>query len=66
MAFGDYQYEIYFQGLSGVVPGLPMAFAELESRAQMALPPSVWSYVVGGPATSAPSAPTMRPSTGGV
>ncbi len=48
MAFGDYQYEIYFQGLSGVVPGLPMAFAELESRAQMALPPSVWSYVVGG------------------
>ena len=48
MAFGDYQFEIYLQGLSGVVPSLPMAFAELEAKAAAALPPSVWSYVAGG------------------
>jgi lactate 2-monooxygenase len=48
MAFGDYQLEIYFQGLAGVAPPFPMAFDELEARAQMAMPPSVWSYVAGG------------------
>jgi lactate 2-monooxygenase len=46
--FGSYQNEIYFNGLSGVVPQFPMGFAELEARAQAALPPSVWSYVAGG------------------
>ncbi|MGE4428413.1 MAG: alpha-hydroxy-acid oxidizing protein [Solirubrobacteraceae bacterium] len=46
--FGDYQNEIYLQGLAGVVPPLPMGFAELEARAAAALPPSVWSYVAGG------------------
>ncbi|TVS85393.1 lactate 2-monooxygenase [Mycobacterium helveticum] len=46
--FGDYQNEIYLQGLAGVVPSLPMAFAELEAKAATALPPSVWSYVAGG------------------
>lgn len=48
MAFGDYQNEIYLQGLGGVVPALPMVFAELEAKAEQALPPSVWSYVAGG------------------
>lgn len=48
MAFGDYQLEIYLQGLAGVVPSLPMAFAELEARAEAAMSPSVWSYVAGG------------------
>lgn len=48
MAFGDYQLEIYLQGLSGVVPTLPMSFSELEARAQAAMSPSVWSYVCGG------------------
>ncbi|HEY1839953.1 MAG TPA: alpha-hydroxy-acid oxidizing protein [Mycobacterium sp.] len=48
MAFGDYQNEIYFQGLAGVAPPLPMVFAELAARAELALPPSVWSYVAGG------------------
>ena len=33
MAFGDYQLEIYLQGLSGIVPTLPMAFAEWEAKA---------------------------------
>jgi lactate 2-monooxygenase len=46
--FGDYQNEIYLQGLAGVVPALPMAFTELEAKAATALPPSVWSYVAGG------------------
>lgn len=46
--FGDYQNEIYFQGLAGVVPPLPMTFAELEAKAEHVLPPSVWSYVAGG------------------
>jgi lactate 2-monooxygenase len=48
MAFGDYQLEIYLQGLSGVLPSLPMAFAELEAKAQAAMSPSLWSYVAGG------------------
>ncbi|MFE3025394.1 lactate 2-monooxygenase [Nocardia tengchongensis] len=48
MAFGDFQNEIYFNGLRGVAPTLPVSFAELAERAQAALPPSVWSYVAGG------------------
>src|SRR5271169_3771461 len=48
MAFGDYQNEIYLQGLAGVVPSLPMVFAELGAKAEKALPPSVWSYIAGG------------------
>ena len=46
--FGDYQSEIYFNGLFGVVPKYPMAFDGWEKAAQAALPPSVWSYVAGG------------------
>ena len=47
-AFGDYQLEIYRAGLQGVLPQFPMAFAELEARAEQALSPSVLSYVAGG------------------
>jgi lactate 2-monooxygenase len=47
-AYGDYQTEIYFNGLQGVLPELPMAFAELEERARRSMRPSVWSYVAGG------------------
>jgi lactate 2-monooxygenase len=47
-AFGDYQLEIYGAGLHGVIPRFPMAFAELEARAEQALAPSVLSYVAGG------------------
>ncbi|MFC4062189.1 alpha-hydroxy-acid oxidizing protein [Planomonospora corallina] len=46
--YGDYQLEIYLNGLGGVLPTLPMTFAELERRAEQALPPSIWSYVAGG------------------
>ncbi|MEZ0363736.1 alpha-hydroxy-acid oxidizing protein [Mycobacterium sp. pUA109] len=48
MAFGDYQSEIYLQALSGVAPSLPMAYADLETKASAAMPPQVWSYVAGG------------------
>jgi isopentenyl diphosphate isomerase/L-lactate dehydrogenase-like FMN-dependent dehydrogenase len=47
-AYGDYQNEIYFNALQGVLPELPMAYAELEERARATLAPSVWSYVAGG------------------
>jgi lactate 2-monooxygenase len=46
--YGDFQLEIYLAGLAGIVPSLPVSFAELESRAACALPPSVLSYVAGG------------------
>ncbi|MFJ1618399.1 lactate 2-monooxygenase [Streptomyces sp. NPDC088251] len=46
--FGDYQDEIYQDGLRGIVPPFPMSFEELEARARAALPPSLVSYVAGG------------------
>ncbi|MEU4669275.1 alpha-hydroxy-acid oxidizing protein [Amycolatopsis sp. NPDC023774] len=46
--YGDFQNEIYFAGLTGRVPTMPMVYAELEARAAQALPPSVLSYVAGG------------------
>jgi lactate 2-monooxygenase len=46
--FGDYQTEIYLNGLRGVVPSLPTDFRLLEQRAQAAMPPFVLSYVQGG------------------
>ncbi|MFJ8477039.1 alpha-hydroxy-acid oxidizing protein [Kitasatospora sp. NPDC094011] len=46
--YGDFQNEIYFGGLFGNQPTMPMDFARLEARAQAALPPSVLSYVAGG------------------
>ncbi|WP_037606709.1 alpha-hydroxy-acid oxidizing protein [Streptacidiphilus rugosus] len=46
--FGDYQNEIYINGLFGRPPQLPMAHAELARRAEAALPDGVWSYVAGG------------------
>ncbi|GAB7106212.1 lactate 2-monooxygenase [Streptomyces phaeofaciens JCM 4814] len=46
--YGSYQNEIYLNGLGGVLPRFPMAFAEWEDRARSALPSSVWSYVSGG------------------
>jgi lactate 2-monooxygenase len=46
--FGDFQFELYFGGLSGLRPDLPLNFAELEERARAALPPDIVSYVAGG------------------
>ncbi|MEU5643220.1 lactate 2-monooxygenase [Streptomyces milbemycinicus] len=48
MAFADYQNEIYFDGLHGVLPNLPMTSDDLEPLAEAAMPPAVRSYVAGG------------------
>ncbi|CAL9324569.1 alpha-hydroxy-acid oxidizing protein [Streptomyces sp. SudanB182_2057] len=48
MSYADYQYEIYLDGLRGVMPSLPMTYADLEERARAAMSPSVRSYVAGG------------------
>ena len=46
--FGDYQNEVYVNGLRGILPRLPVDFALLEQRAQAAMPTSVLTYVQGG------------------
>ena len=46
--YGDYQLEIYINGLVGKQPTMPMDYATLEQRAAQALPASVVSYVAGG------------------
>lgn len=46
--YGDYQNAIYFAGLSGVAPKLPVDFATLAARATAAMPASVRDYVQGG------------------
>ena len=46
--YGDWQLSIYFEGLAGVQPELPMTYAELERRAETAMSEQVWSYVAGG------------------
>lgn len=48
MTFGNYQLEIYLQGLSGIMPAFPMDYASWEAKAEAAMAPSVWSYVTGG------------------
>lgn len=45
--YGDYQVELYFQGLSGVRSDLPMTYSELEARAACALSPELLAYVAG-------------------
>ena len=46
--FGDFQNEIYRDGLRGVLPRLPVDFDTLEAKAQGAMSASVLSYVQGG------------------
>lgn len=46
--YGDYQNEIYFAGLQGQLPALPVDFATLEARAAAVMPPSVLTYLQGG------------------
>ncbi|MEU9579823.1 alpha-hydroxy-acid oxidizing protein [Streptomyces chilikensis] len=45
---GDWQLGVYLDGLTGKVPEHPMAYAELERRAERSMPPELWSYVAGG------------------
>ena len=46
--FGQYQDEIYSDGLRGVVPKLPIDMATLEKKAIAAWPDTIVSYVQGG------------------
>jgi isopentenyl diphosphate isomerase/L-lactate dehydrogenase-like FMN-dependent dehydrogenase len=46
--FANYQYEIYFQGLAGVVPQLPASYDDLEARAREELEDGPFGYVAGG------------------
>jgi lactate 2-monooxygenase len=46
--FGDFQLEIYFRGMAGVRESMPMTCAELERRAQAAMPAELFDYVAGG------------------
>ncbi|WP_282785258.1 lactate 2-monooxygenase [Nocardia sp. CC201C] len=46
-SFVDFQFEIYFQGLGGTVPALPMTAAGLEARAREVLDPAAFAYVAG-------------------
>jgi lactate 2-monooxygenase len=46
--YGDWQYEIYLNGLSGERPELPMTYEDLERRAEEVMSKAMWSYVSGG------------------
>ena len=46
--FGEFENEIYFDGLRGVLPKLPVDMASLEKKAIAAWPDSIVSYVQGG------------------
>ncbi len=47
-SYGDFQFPIYLQGLTGARPQLPMSYPELERRAEEVMSEEVWSYVAGG------------------
>jgi lactate 2-monooxygenase len=46
--FGDFQFDIYFRGLSGIREELPFTYADLERRAHTAMSEEMVSYVAGG------------------
>ena len=47
-SYGDYQNGIYFRGLAGERPDLPITFAELERRGAAAMGEDLFAYVAGG------------------
>jgi lactate 2-monooxygenase len=46
--FGNFQFEIYMQGLSGAKPPFPIAYGDLEAKAKEVLKPEAFDYVAGG------------------
>jgi isopentenyl diphosphate isomerase/L-lactate dehydrogenase-like FMN-dependent dehydrogenase len=46
--YGDYQIDVHFQALNGVLPEHPMDHATLERKALAALAPPLRSYIAGG------------------
>ncbi|MGV9775659.1 lactate 2-monooxygenase [Streptosporangium sp. NPDC003464] len=53
MAFSDYQYEIYLNGLAGLRPPYPTDVAGLEQAARRHLAPEPYGYVAGSAGTGA-------------
>ncbi|MEU8384511.1 lactate 2-monooxygenase [Streptosporangium sp. NPDC048865] len=53
MAFSDYQYEIYLNGLAGISPPYSTSVAELERVARERLDPGPYWYVAGSAGTGA-------------
>lgn len=49
--FGNLQNEIYFAGLGGAVPPLPMTAAGLEDLARTTLSPEAFGYIAGSAST---------------
>lgn len=46
--YGDYQFEIYVNGLKGQLPELPMRWQDLEAKARETVPEEAYWYVAGG------------------
>ncbi len=46
--FSDFQLGIYFAGLAGAKPELPVSFKALEERAEQVMETELWDYVAGG------------------
>jgi lactate 2-monooxygenase len=46
--FGDYQNEIYWAGLDGITPRVPVDFATLEARASATISADLLPYLQGG------------------
>jgi isopentenyl diphosphate isomerase/L-lactate dehydrogenase-like FMN-dependent dehydrogenase len=46
--FGNYQYEIYLEGLAGKLLDLPTSYAGLEAKARERLSDEAFGYVAGG------------------
>jgi lactate 2-monooxygenase len=63
--FGQYQDEIYSDGLRGVVPKLPIDMATLEKKAIAAWADTRVSYFQGDAATSGRRTSTLRRSGSG-
>lgn len=46
--YGNWQFGIYFDGLAGKRPDLPMHYDALERAAEATMSEEIWSYVAGG------------------
>jgi hypothetical protein len=45
--YGDWQLKTNLDGLTGMLPKLPMSYPELEREAEQKLSAQLWSYVAG-------------------
>ncbi|GAA4487380.1 lactate 2-monooxygenase [Rhodococcus olei] len=57
--FGNLQNEIYFAGLGGTLPALPMTAAGLEDLARQRLSPEAFGYIAGSASTERTAAANL-------